>query len=38
LAAGLGKTREDSAMAAGVCSVLTLVCLVIFCIMATVVA
>jgi predicted permease len=38
LAAGLGKTREDSAMAAGVCSVLTLVCLVIFCIMAVVVA
>jgi uncharacterized membrane protein (Fun14 family) len=38
LAAGLGKTREDSAMAAGVCSVLTVVCLVIFCIMAVVVA
>lgn len=38
LAAGLGKTKEDSAIAASVCSVLTVVCLVIFCIMAVVVA
>lgn len=38
LTASLGKTSEDSAVAASVCSVLTLVCLVIFCIMAVVVA
>ena len=38
LAAGLGKTKEDSALAAGVCSVLTVTCLIIFCIMAAVVA
>lgn len=34
LAASLGKTREDSAMAASVCSVLTVVCLMVFCVMA----
>lgn len=36
LTAGLGKTKEDRAMAAGVCSVLTVLCLVIFCMMAVV--
>ena len=38
LTAGLGKTKEDSKMAASVCSILTVVCLIIFCIMAVVVA
>lgn len=38
LAAGLGKTKEESTVAASVCSVLTVVCLVIFCVMAIVVA
>ena len=38
LSAGLGKTKEESAVAAGVCSVLTVVCLAIFCVMAVVVA
>lgn len=36
LTAGLGKTQEESALAAGVCSLLTVVCLVVFCIMAVV--
>ena len=34
LAASLGKTKEDSTMAASVCSVLTVVCLMVFCVMA----
>lgn len=38
LAAGLGKTREDSAVAASVCSILTVPCLIVFCIMAAIVA
>lgn len=38
LAAGLGKTKEDSAVAAGVCSVLTVICLVVFCLMAIILA
>ncbi len=38
LAPGLGRTEEDSAVASGVCSVLTLTCLVVFCCMAAVVA
>lgn len=38
LAAGLGKTKEDSAVAASVCSILTVVCLIIFCVMAVIVA
>lgn len=38
LAAGLGKTKEENAVAASVCSILTVVCLVIFCLMAIVVA
>ena len=38
LAAGLGRTKEDRGVAASVCSILTVVCLVIFCLMAIVVA
>ena len=38
LTAGLGKTKEESAVAASVCSILTVICLVIFCITAIVVA
>ena len=38
LTAGLGRTKEESAVAASVCSILTVICLVIFCIMAIVVA
>ena len=38
LAASLGKTKEDSAMAASVCSILTVVCLLVYCVMAIVVA
>lgn len=38
LTAGLGKTKEDSEVAASVCSILTVVCLVIFCVMAIIVA
>ena len=37
LTAGLGKTQEESALAAGVCSLLTVVCLVVFGIMAVIV-
>lgn len=37
LAAGLGKTKEESTLAAGVCSLLTVVGLVVFCIMAVIV-
>ncbi len=38
LTASLGKTSEDSAVAASVCSVLTLMCLAIFCVMTVIVA
>lgn len=38
LATGLGKTKEESTLAAGVCSLLTVVGLVVFCIMAVIVA
>ena len=38
LAASLGKTKEDSAMAASVCSILTVVCLLVYCVMAIFVA
>lgn len=34
LTASLGRTNEDRTVAANVCSVLTIICLVIFCIMA----
>ena len=34
LTAGLGKTKEDSAVAASVCSILTVICLLVFCMMA----
>ncbi len=37
LTAGLGKTKEDRTIAAGVCSILTVICLVVFCIMAIIV-
>ncbi len=38
LTAGLGKTKEDSTVAASVCSILTVVCLIVFCLMAIFVA
>lgn len=38
LAAGLGKTKEESTVAAGVCSILTIVCLLIFCAIAVLVS
>lgn len=38
LTAGLGRTREESAVGASVCSILTVVCLVIFCVMAVITA
>ncbi len=38
LTAGLGKTRNENEMASSVCSVLTIACLVIFCIAAAIVA
>ena len=38
LAPGLGRSEEDYTVASGVCSVLTVVCLMVFCIMAVVVA
>ena len=38
LTAGLGKTKEENAVAASVCSLLTVVCLLIFCVMAMIVA
>lgn len=38
LTASLGRTKEDRAVAASVCSILTVVCLVVFCIMAALVA
>ena len=34
LATGLGRTSEERAMAAGVCSILTVVCLAVFCVIA----
>ena len=37
LSVSLGKTKEESTVAAGVCSILTILCLVVFCIMAVVV-
>ena len=36
LAPGLGKTKEDFTMASGVCSVLTITSLVVFCIIAAI--
>lgn len=36
LAPGLGRSEEDYTIASGVCSVLTVVCLAVFCIMAAV--
>lgn len=38
LTPGLGRSEEDHTVTSGVCSVLTVVCLVIFCVMAAVVA
>lgn len=38
LTTGLGKTKEERTLAASVCSILTVVCLVIFCIIAIIVA
>lgn len=38
LAAGLGRTKEEGTVAAGVSSILTVVCLVIFCVIAAIVA
>lgn len=38
LAPGLGRSEEDFTLASGVCSILTVVCLVIFCVIAGIVA
>lgn len=38
LAAGFGKTKEERAIAASVCSVLTAVCLLLFCVIAVIAA
>ena len=38
LAAGLGKTKEESTLAASVCSILTVICLIIFSVIAVLVA
>lgn len=38
LAPGLGRSEEDYKVASGVCSVLTVTCLLVFCVMAAVVA
>lgn len=38
LTAGLGKTKEENTVAASVCSILTVVCLMIFCVIASIVA
>ncbi len=38
LAPGLGRSEEDYTVASGVCSVLTVTCLIVFCIMAVLVA
>ena len=37
LTAGLGKTKEENIVAASVCSILTVICLIIFCIIAIIV-
>lgn len=37
LAPGLSRTEEDAVVASGVCSVLTVVCLLVFCVMAVLV-
>lgn len=34
LATGLGRTKEERAVAANVCSILTVICLVVFCVIA----
>lgn len=38
LSPGLGRSEEDYTVASGVCSVLTVTCLLVFCIMAAIVA
>ena len=38
LATGLARTKEESAVAANVCSILTVTCLIVFCIIAMIVA
>lgn len=38
LTAGLGKTKEENTVAASVCSILTIICLIIFCIIAGIAA
>jgi hypothetical protein len=38
LAPSLGRTEEDYAMASGVCSILTVFSLMVFCVMAVIVA
>ena len=38
LAPGMGRSDEDRTMASGVCSILTLACLIVFCIVAIMVA
>lgn len=38
IAPTLGRTEEDNTVASGVCSILTVVCLVVFCVIAAVVA
>ena len=38
LSPGLGRSEEDYTVASGVCSVLTVTCLIVFCIMAVIVA
>ena len=38
LAPGLGRSEEDYTVASGACSILTVTCLIVFCIMAAVVA
>ena len=38
LAPGLGRSKEDYTVASGVCSVLTVTCLIVFCVIAAVVA
>ncbi len=38
LAAGLGRTKEESGIAASVCSILTVTCLMVFCLMTVLVA
>ena len=38
LAPGMGRNPRDYTLASGVCSVMTVVCLVAFCVMAAIVA